>query len=108
MIKTCGLLNRYATSRKNAGSSPDEVIESFQFNISSGNIAMGWTRSVTEMSTRNLSGGKAEPVSKTDKLTATVSRLSRQCGIFNISQPYRPPRPVTGIALLYGDGVCFL
>jgi hypothetical protein len=31
----------------------------------------------------------------------TVSRLSRQCGILNISQPYRSPRPVTGIALLF-------
>jgi hypothetical protein len=29
-----------------------------------------------------------------------VSRLSEQCGILNILQPYRPPRPVTGIALL--------
>jgi hypothetical protein len=29
-----------------------------------------------------------------------MSRLFRQCGIINISQPYRPPRPVTGIALL--------
>jgi hypothetical protein len=38
----------------------------------------------------------------------SVSRLSRQCGIHNISQPYRPPRPVMGIALLYGDGVRFL
>jgi hypothetical protein len=38
----------------------------------------------------------------------TVGRLSRQCGILNISQPYRPPRPVAGIALLYGDGICFL
>jgi hypothetical protein len=33
----------------------------------------------------------------------TASRLSRQCWIINISQPYRPPRPVTGIALLYSS-----
>jgi hypothetical protein len=53
-------------------------------------------------------GSKVWPVRRADNLTANVSRLSRQCGIFNISQPYRPPRPVTGIALLYGDGVCLL
>jgi hypothetical protein len=41
-------------------------------------------------------------------LLPSVSRLSRQCGILNISQPYRPPRSDKGIALLYGDRVCFL
>jgi hypothetical protein len=33
-------------------------------------------------------------------LPPSVSRLSSQCGILNISQPYRPPRPLTGIAFL--------
>jgi hypothetical protein len=30
-----------------------------------------------------------------------MSRLSEQYGILNISQPYRLPWPVTGIALSY-------
>jgi hypothetical protein len=33
-------------------------------------------------------------------LPPSVSRLSKQCRLLNISQSYRPPRPVTGIALL--------
>jgi hypothetical protein len=45
-------------------------------------------------------GSRAWPVRKADNLTA-VSRLSRQYGIINISKPYRPPRPVTGTALLF-------
>jgi hypothetical protein len=34
-------------------------------------------------------------------LPPSISRLSGQCGILNISRPYRPPRPVTGTAFLY-------
>jgi hypothetical protein len=34
------------------------------------------------------------------KVSTSTQRLSAQCGILNISQPYRPPRPVTGITLL--------
>jgi hypothetical protein len=34
-------------------------------------------------------------------LPPSMSRLCRQYEILNISQPYWPPRPVTGIALLF-------
>jgi hypothetical protein len=42
----------------------------------------------------NVSGEKSASVRRADNLTAI-------CGILNIPQPYRLPRPVTGIALLY-------
>jgi hypothetical protein len=45
-------------------------------------------------------GSRARPVRRADMLPLSVSRLSTQCGILNISQPYRSPRPVTGIGLL--------
>jgi hypothetical protein len=53
-------------------------------------------------------GSKVRPVRRADNLTAICERLFRQCGILDISQPYRPPRSVTGVTLLYEDGMFFL
>jgi hypothetical protein len=67
---------------------------------------------LTEMSIRNRKimflGSRVRPVRRATTLPPSVSRLSRQCGTLNISQPYRLPRSVSGRALFYGDGVCFL
>jgi hypothetical protein len=57
----------YATSRKVAGSIPDEVIAFLNWpNPSSSSMVLGSTQSLTEMSTRNLSGGKERPARKAD------------------------------------------
>jgi hypothetical protein len=61
-------------------------------------MTLGSTQPLTQMSTRNLLGGKGRPAHKADNLTA-VSRLSRKCWSLDVSQPCGPPRPVTGIAL---------
>jgi hypothetical protein len=37
---------------------------------------------------------------KATTVPSSVSRLSKQCGILNITRPYRPSRPVKGTALL--------
>jgi hypothetical protein len=60
----------YATSLKVAGSIPDEVIRFFNSpNHSNRTMALGSTQPLTEMSTRNLPGGKGRPARGVD-LTA--------------------------------------
>jgi hypothetical protein len=53
---------------------------------------------LTEMSTRNFPAAKGRLARKAEKLTA-VSRLSWTCGSLDVSQPYGPPRSITGIVL---------
>jgi hypothetical protein len=63
-------LRHYATSQKAAGSIPVEVIGFLNLpNPSSSTMALGSTQPLTEMSTRNLPGGKGLP-HNADNLTA--------------------------------------
>jgi hypothetical protein len=67
----CSWLKHYATRRKVAGSIPDEVIGFFNWsNLSSRTMALGSTQPLTEMSIRNLPGGKGRPAHRADNLTA--------------------------------------
>jgi hypothetical protein len=87
----------YATNRKVAGSIPDEVIFLNLPNTSGRTRPWGFIQPLTEMSTRSIK----IIMFLESKVRRVCGRLSRQCGILNISQPYRSPRPIMGRALLF-------
>jgi hypothetical protein len=87
------------------GSRPNEVNEVINLFNPSGGTSPWVTQPVAEMSPRgrNKKGSCGVELDRCIRPTTSspsVSRLSIQCGVFNISQFYRPPRSVTGLALL--------
>jgi hypothetical protein len=84
----------------------------FLFNLqnSSSRIkALVLTQSLTEMNIRNFPGGRGLKRDRHVRLPTSppsVNRLSRRCGILDVSQPYRSTRPIRGIDfIIYSKGL---
>jgi hypothetical protein len=74
-----------------AGRSPVRILDEVDFlnlpNPPSRTMALGSTQPLTEMSTRNLPGGKKRPARRTDNLSAIYEPNVCKCGSLNLSQP---------------------
>jgi hypothetical protein len=71
-------LRHYATNRNVVGSIPGETIEILNWpKPSSRTIALGSTQPLTEISTKNLPGGKGWPVRKAGNLTTLWASTAR-------------------------------
>jgi hypothetical protein len=70
LVHAVAWLRHYTTSREVAGSIPDVIGFSNLSNPSSRTMALGSTQPPTEMSTRNLPGGKGRLAHGADNLTA--------------------------------------
>jgi hypothetical protein len=73
---------------------PDEVDFFDLPNPSSRTMTLGSTQPLTEMSTRNLPGGKKRPARRADNLDTICEPNVWKCGSLNF------PQPCTGITLL--------
>jgi hypothetical protein len=90
------ILLHYATSRKVAGSITDEVIGFFNWpNPSNRTISLGSTQPPTEISTRDLPGGKVWPALKADNLTAVCEPI-----VYKMWEPRR-------LTILWASTVCY-
>jgi hypothetical protein len=97
----------YATSRKVAGSRPDEVNEIFTIHLilpatlGPAVYSVSNRNEYQKQKNKNFWGGKSGRHVGLASLPSFVILLSKQDGSPYIARPHRSPRPVTGIALLY-------
>jgi hypothetical protein len=78
------------------------IITLLILNPSSCTVALGWTQPLTEISTRNLPGGKGRPVHKPDNLTFICYLIVYKIwDPWHITKLWTPPPPQITILFLF-------